>query len=122
MVEPIYCFEARLVRETSCRPPAGNRTYSPLRSHRLQGGGLSLRSPLLAAHATTSVTDGRSLVSRNRCSSLRRSSPLGVMQFLPGVARSSLCGFLVNPFRISSSFLHVFRPVAILSIISDKCR
>ena len=34
--------------------------------------GVSLRSPLLAAHATTSVTAGRSLVSRNRCSSLRR--------------------------------------------------
>jgi hypothetical protein len=36
-------------------------------------------SPLLAAHVTTSVTARRSLVTRNRCSSLRRCSPLGVM-------------------------------------------
>jgi hypothetical protein len=32
-----------------------------------------------AADATTSVTAGRSLVSRNLCSSFRRCNPLGVM-------------------------------------------
>jgi hypothetical protein len=37
---------------------------------------------LLAAQATTRVTAGRSLVSRNRCSSLSCCKPLGVMKFL----------------------------------------
>src|SRR6478735_1526385 len=40
---------------------------------------IDLAQPLLAAHATTFVTAGRSLVSKNRCSSLRRCSPPGVM-------------------------------------------
>jgi len=46
---------------------------------RLQQELIDANRRLLAAHATTSVTAGRSLVTRNRCSSLRRCRPLGVM-------------------------------------------
>ena len=47
MVEPIYFLEARLVRDSFCRPLTGTGLTARYRNHRLAGGGFHFFRPQL---------------------------------------------------------------------------